>query len=452
MSAVVEQRAQAPLRLPLLGQADPARVIAWRDGQAVDVASFLADVAAIAATLPEAGCAINLCGNRYAFLAAFCAVASRGQVNLLPATRTPQAIAETLAQHAGAYTLGETGSAATHLLPPLGGNPAAAMPLLEAVQLVAIGYTSGSTGQPRANPKSWRSLHSGEAHNIAALLHVLGLAEGQLAHIVATVPPQHMYGLELSSLLPLLGPFAVHAGHPLFPADLAAALAQVPAPRMLVTTPVHLRALLASAIPLPAIAAIVSATAPLDMALAAQAEAQLRAPLLELFGSTETCVIAQRRTAREDHWQLYSDVSLRPQPDGTLIQAPWLDAPTALQDLVEVLPGERFRLCGRHADLIEIAGKRASLADLTRRLLALAGVEDAALVQLEHPDSMGVHRIAALVVAPTRSEADLLEQLREVVDAAFLPRPLRIVSTLPRNATGKLPRAALLAALKAGGA
>ena len=29
------------------------------------------------------------------------------------------------------------------------------------------------------------------------------------------------------------------------------------------------------------------------------------------------------------------------------------------------------------------------------------------------------------------------------IDAAFMPRPLRIVENLPRNATGKLPRAAL---------
>ena len=46
-----------------------------------------------------------------------------------------------------------------------------------------------------------------------------------------------------------------------------------------------------------------------------------------------------------------------------------------------------------------------------------------------------------------RSEAELLNDLRSAMDPAFLPRPLRKVCSLPRNETGKLPRAALLAAL-----
>jgi acyl-coenzyme A synthetase/AMP-(fatty) acid ligase len=38
--------------------------------------------------------------------------------------------------------------------------------------------------------------------------------------------------------------------------------------------------------------------------------------------------------------------------------------------------------------------------------------------------------------------------LRRSIDPVFLPRRLRRVEALPRNETGKLPRAALLAALK----
>ena len=114
-----------------------------------------------------------------------------------------------------------------------------------------------------------------------------------------------MYGLELSILLPLFGPFAVHGGKPFFPADVAAALAEVPAPRMLVTTPIHLQALLRDPVALPPLAAIASATAPLSRELAAEAEARYGAPVIELFGSTETCVIAHRRTVGETAWHLY---------------------------------------------------------------------------------------------------------------------------------------------------
>jgi len=112
-----------------------------------------------------------------------------------------------------------------------------------------------------------------------------------------------------------------------------------------------------------------------------------------------------------------------------------------------LLPDNRFRLRGRNSDLLEIAGKRASLGDLTRQLLAIEGVRDGAIFQLE-ADARGLRRLAALVVAPALSEAQINAALRRAVDPLFLPRPLRRVAALPRNAAGKLPREALLAALK----
>ena len=454
MSAVVEPGARAQSRLPLINIASPERILAWHAGRAVSTGEFLADVAAVAALLPShCGGAINLCEDRYAFLVAFCAVICRGQANLLPPSRAAHAVDEALAAYPDSYALSDVALQPAPrplvLLPPLGSHgTTTAVPTIPPEQIVAIGFTSGSTGQPKANLKTWASLHASNALNVTALRASLGLAGDALANVVATVPPQHMYGVELSVLLPLLGPFTVHSGRPLFPADLARALADVPEPRLLVTTPVHLRALLRDPSPLPRIATITSATAPLPTELAAQAEARFNAPVLEFFGSTETCVIAQRRTAQAQDWQLYPAISLHPQPDGTRVEAAHFSQPVTLPDVVELLPERAFRLCGRQADLIDIAGKRASLADLTRRVLALGGVEDAIVLQLDQADSFGVRRIAALVVAPTRSEAELLGELRHAMDAAFLPRPLRRVDALPRNETGKLPRAALLALLR----
>lgn len=454
MSAAFEYGSPALRRLPLI-HGEPARTLAWHDARAVSVGEFLADVAATAALLPQGGDAINLCEDRYAFLVAFCAVACRGRANLLPPSRAPHAVDEALAAYPGSFTLGDRvlqpSPRGFVLMPPLGVHGRLDdVPTLAADQVVAIGFTSGSTGLPKPNPKTWGSFHASNAQNVAALAALPGLEGDAIVHGVATVPPQHMYGIELSILLPLLGHCAMHSGRPLFPGDLAQALADVPEPRLLVTTPVHLRALLRDPAPLPTLAGITSATAPLSPELAAEAEARYGAPVLEFFGSTETCVIAQRRTANETDWRLFPSVQLRPQPDGTQVDAPYFAQPVVLQDVVELLPGHAFRLRGRHADLVEIAGKRASLADLTRRVLALAGVEDAVVFQLDESDSFGVQRIAALVVAPSRDEAGLLRELREAIDTAFLPRPLRKVDALPRNETGKLPRAALLALLGTG--
>lgn len=436
--------------LPLLEADNRQRLVAWRDGKPVTAATFLADVAAVARLLPDAASAVNLCDDRYAFLVAFCALACRGQTNLLPPSRALRAVDDVMRAHAGCYAIGDVpldpAPAGYLVLPALDAvsDADAAMPLIDGDHVVAIGYTSGSTGVPKANPKTWASFVASNEGNANMLRRQLGCS----FNVVATVPPQHMYGMEMSVIMPLLSNVAVHTGRPFFPADVAAALAQVHEPRVLVTTPVHLRALVEADIDLPALAAMVSATAPMPTELAVAAEARFGAPLHEVFGSTETCVFASRRSSAEDDWQLYDDVVLHPQPDGTMVEAPQLDAPMLLADIVTLHDnGRRFRLCGRNTDLLEIAGKRASLGDLNRRLLAIPGVRDGVVFQLDDADAMGIRRIAALVVATGVDEHGILDALRESVDAVFLPRPLRIVEALPRNETGKLPRGLLLAML-----
>jgi acyl-coenzyme A synthetase/AMP-(fatty) acid ligase len=432
-----------------------SREIAFGGGERIEVARFLAEVAGVAETLPAAPSAILLCEDRYRFLVAFCAVASRGQINLLPPSRTPQAIDDVLQQHPESYCIADGALSPAprrlHALPHALPQRATDTLHVDADALAMIGFTSGSTGTPKGNPKTWTSLQRSNAQNIAALDHLWpedGDGYATSKRIVATVPPQHMFGMEMSILLPLLGDAAVHRARPFFPEDVARTLADSDAPCVLVTTPVHLRALVESGVSMPPIAGVVAATAPLPTALAQAAEERFACEVRELFGSTETCVIAQRRTAREDAWHLLPGVRLQPQPDGTVVHAAHLPAPVALADLVELQGDDRFLLRGRQADLLEIAGKRASLGDLTKRLLAIPGVRDGVMFQLDANDASGVRRIAALAVAPGLDEAHILDALRHSVDAVFLPRKLRLVDALPRNDTGKLPRAALLELLR----
>lgn len=448
MSAVFQPDLTPRAALPLLADGDLQRALILDRGETVHVARFIARAQALAARLPAGSHAVNLCDDRYEFLVAFCAVILAGQTNLLPASRAPQAIADVLHAYPASYALGDRAHAAPTRrfelpdLADLGADSARDIPVIAGDHVVAIGFTSGSTGTPKANAKTWASVCASSAMNAA----VLG-AGTDVLNLVATVPPQHMYGLEMSILLPLRSRAVIHSGQPFFPADVAQALAATPAPRLLVTTPIHLRALLRDGTTLPPLKAIVTATAPLEKELAAAAEHQFAAPVIEVFGSTETCVIAHRRTVRDEPWHLYPGVELHPQPDGTLVQAAHFAAPTLLQDIVELLPSRQFMLRGRNSDLLEIAGKRASLGDLNRRLLAIAGVEDGIVFALD-AEGASVCRLAALVVAPALSETAILAALRSAVDPVFLPRPLRLVGALPRNATGKLPRDLLLQALR----
>jgi acyl-coenzyme A synthetase/AMP-(fatty) acid ligase len=414
------------------------------------LAQFAQYVAALIAQLPAGLAMINLCEDRRHFLIAYAAAASAGHTVLLPASRADQVVAELEAAHRDSYRCDDAlvaravGAQAVEL-------SADVSDVIRASHVVMVGFTSGSTGQPKAYPKLWRSVHGSNhcnAHAIRTALQAMGAPGVATPAVVATVPPQHMYGMELSVLLPLLGAMAVHTARPLFPADIARALAEVPEPRVLVSTPVHLRTLVECDQPLPSTAVIVSATAPLDAALAQAVEQRLGGRVLEMFGSTETCVFAWRYTATEPHWTLYPGVELQPAPQGTWINAPWFAAPVQLQDIIELQGPGKFSVRGRNADLIEVAGKRASLSDLTRRLLAVAGVQDAAVFQPE-PDAVGViRRVAAVVVAPGLSAREILQRLAPSMDPAFLPRPLLIVDALPRNELGKLPREQLLALLQ----
>jgi acyl-coenzyme A synthetase/AMP-(fatty) acid ligase len=269
--------------------------------------------------------------------------------------------------------------------------------------------------------------------------------------LVGTVPTQHSYGLETMMMLPLQGYCAVHSERPFFPQDIQQALAAIPPPRVLITTPVHLRALTEAGLPMPAVTAVWSATAPLSHALATRAEQLFNAPVHEIFGCTETGSCATRRTTRDQIWTLLDIFSLEvdsaaSRNAGTLINAPHLPCSATLQDQIELIDAHHFRLLGRGADLINIAGRRASLNDLNLKLLSIEGVVDGILFLPDDttPDSNTVLRTAALVVAPTRSREQVLSALRRLIDPAFLPRPLLLVDALPRNEVTKLPRAAVL--------
>lgn len=422
-----------------------SRPIAWRNGRAVSLAEFQQQVAAVAARLPAGDALIGLCEDRYRFLVSYAAAAQVRHTVLLPPSRAEQIVTEVESAHPRSYRFDDTLVEAA--LVEHSGVGAARLDV-PPDHTVMIGFTSGSTGQPKGFPKLWRSVMASTARNAAAIRGELGIDAGATPWIVATVPPQHMYGMELSIMLPLMGGMAVHAARPLFPADIAKALAEVPAPRVLVSTPVHLRAIVESAQALPQTDLIVSATAPLDAALAAAVERKLGGRLLEMFGSTETCVFANRRTATDEGWRLYEGVELQPLPDGTLVDAPWFVAPTLLQDVVELQGKDKFIVRGRNTDMIEVAGKRASLGDLTRRLLAIEGVQDAVVFQPEAEAVATIRRVAALVVAPGLTAARVHDLLAPSVDSAFMPRPLIIVDALPRNELGKLPREKLLRELK----
>jgi len=258
-----------------------------------------------------------------------------------------------------------------------------------------------------------------------------------------------MYGFESTVLIAWHSGNALSHAQPFYPADICQALAAVPAPRVLVSSPVHLRALLDAGLALPQIARVVCATAPLSVQLAQEVEARCHAPLFEIYGSTETGQIASRRSTQTAEWQLFAGVKLIVDGDCVRACGGHIDSSITMNDILEPVTDERFLLHGRIADLVNIAGKRHSLASLDHLLNSIPGVVDGAFYMPDEAEGAHITRLAACVVAPGLDAPHLLAALREHIDPVFLPRPLLMVDALPRNNTGKLPRAALQALVQA---
>lgn len=438
--------------LPLTDR--PARAVLFRTlERSVDAAGFLADVTRLARSLPERTHVINLCHDRYWFTVGLGAALLRGQLSLLSGDPSAGVLARLAQEFPGAYALTEQ----VHDLPdgPLERHRIAhetgpvgdcVRPSIEARQPAAIVLTSGTTGGPVGTRKCWGEL---VARSRAAGQR-FALDEADPAAIVGTVPPGHMYGLETTVLLPLHAAASVWCGPAFFPADIGFALDGLSGPRILVTTPLHLRALLQTTPPVRPPERVISATAPLDRELARQAEQEWGTEVLEIFGATEVGSIASRQTTSGDEWTLYPEVDLSGPDDAPMASAPWA-SPRPLSDVVErSANARRFRLIGRAGDLVKLGGRRASLAGLSRILMGIKGVQDGAFLAPDDLDRTPTARLLAVAVAPTHNVASLIEALRAEIDPVFLPRPLVLLDALPRNALGKLPRTTLLAVLRAG--
>ncbi|HZE60255.1 MAG TPA: AMP-binding protein [Burkholderiales bacterium] len=416
-----------------LARHELSATLAYCRGRAVSADEFLSDVVALASSLPETRYIINLCSDRYRFTVAFAAALMRRQTTLMPPNQTPDFLERVAHRYPDLHTLSD---AATDALPPCG--PRNVMPAVPADHVAAILFTSGSTGEPQPHPKSWGALVASaqsELERFATLVSP-GLA------LVATVPPQHMYGLESTVMMALEGGLVLHAGRPFFPADICAELEALPRPRGLVTTPVHLRALLDGCTEVPPVDFLLCATAPLSPQLAARAETRFRVPLHEIYGCTEAGLIATRRTVATLEWQMFRQFRMRQDEKGTWLTGGHAATEFLLGDVIELGEAGRFELHGRTGDMVNIAGKRTSLANLNYHLNSIEGVRDGAFV-IPADTQDAVTRLAAFVVAPGYSEEDILAALRKRIDVAFLPRPLHLVDALPRNNVGKLPRLAI---------
>ena len=446
------------MMLPIAAYAAADDALMLGPGDTVTAGAFFDRAAELAAALPAARHVINLSETRLGFMLGFAAALMRGQASLLPPGQGPGDWQQLLQQYPDALVIADRtieGAASFDLRAWLvmDSSPRTLrIPQIRGDLAAAVLFTSGSTGQPTAHAKSWRQLSAGAR----CLAHALGWQTPNLRAVIGSVPPQHMFGLEATVMLPWLSATPVHALRPLLPADLETAIEQCARPCWWMTTPVHLRPALQASVPLDRLAGIVASTMSLPPAVARDAEIRWNVPVVEIYGSTETGALAARRTAKDSLWTPLEGVRVSVQgPEGArqvLATGSHIDVPVVLGDELCIGEDGRFTWLGRSADMLKIAGKRTSLAALNQTITTIAGVDDAVFFTPDtgagaasHDDAHPAQRLAAFYVSSSLSPTQMQAALRARVDPVFVPRPLFRVTSLPRNATGKIPHAALAA-------
>jgi 3-hydroxymyristoyl/3-hydroxydecanoyl-(acyl carrier protein) dehydratase len=448
---------------------DPEQRISFgRKGEATR-RNLLRDVSALATRTSEVGRGrwLLFTDDSYAMAVGLLALGSNRSLAVLPPNRQPETLRLLADGAVGALVDGEVARVAgLPALPPLDPGPAGtcARAMLDRDAPLAEFRTSGTTGEGQPVGKALRHLED----EIAVLEERLGSLLPADARIFATASHQHIYGLLFRVLWPLATGRAFHAETLLHTQELLPRLLACES-AALVTTPVHLKRLVASA-DLRALRgicrAVFSSGGPLDPATAAAVAKALGAAPIEILGSTETGGIAiRRRDIDGEIWHPLPEVEIgrRDADARLLVTSPFVSvgddvgdgrARALLGDRIELAPDAGFRLLDRADRVVKVGEKRLSLPEMERALGEDSGVEEVALLVLEHAGERRVHAVVApspvgqqLLAREGRRalRAALTQHLAERFDPVLLPRAWRFVDALPRDAQDKVPQAALRA-------
>lgn len=410
-------------------------------GTVLSLGQFRDDVDRLSAQLQGYGDTLINCPGRYAFSVGLLASWLNGKTVILP----PNNLEETLQGIRNRFNITfECDKNWGQQLP--GDNASAAhgsweLQLPRDMHAVNL-FTSGSTGTPKVVTKSVANLLD-EARTIAAEFN------WPAGPVVAGVPPQHLYGLTFSILLPWVTGNAWVDDMPRYPGDVLHAL-QHNDGKTLISIPTQYQATLKDGSDLQGILCV-SAAAPLPGSLARQWQQQHGTDILEIYGSTETGVVGHRRHTSTDIWQTFPHVSLSSEQGLLKVNSPFVSNEFCggflTADRATLAEKGRFQLLGRADAIVKIAGKRVSLTNIEDNLRTCSGVAEAAVIAVPAKGHVRDTAIWAAVVASgdyALSPRQLQSELRGKLDGIEIPRRILVVDRLPRTTSGKLPGKAMV--------
>jgi 3-hydroxymyristoyl/3-hydroxydecanoyl-(acyl carrier protein) dehydratase len=313
-------------------------------------------------------------------------------------------------------------------------------------------YTSGSTGEPKPIQKTMAQIDD-ELHCIETLWPL-----SNHSVVLSTVTHQHLFGLTFRLFWSLAKGRLLFAKHSAFSEDIYHLASQYNQ-FILISTPAHLKRL-NHQLDWPHLQgkceATISSAAPLQYEDSQNAAKLLHAPILEIYGSSETGALAWRNQTKieADYWTLLPNITLDETDKGFMVKGPHIAAEyQTLSDNIDYLSANCFQLHGRTDRIVKVEGKRLSLSKMEKCLEQSTWITVArALVVTKKREEVAI--VAELndkgrTLVQQHSQKWLVTQLKELLKASFelvlLPRRWRFVSTLPYNQQGKLPMESLQA-------
>ncbi|MBS7838161.1 AMP-binding protein [Wohlfahrtiimonas chitiniclastica] len=294
-------------------------------------------------------------------------------------------------------------------------------------------FTSGSSGIAKCIPKRMALL----AKESALLQQTWPLMQGTV--VIATVSPLHQYGLTFNILWPLINEGCVYMHAITYQEELAG----LPPNRRyaFITSPAFLKRLDPALMSPLEMTHIFSAGGPLPSVAAHECEMRLQCAPIEIYGSSETCVIAHRMPTKHALFQPFKGIEIMQNNDQTLrLSSPLIDAADfSLNDRIAIHV-EGFELLGRTDRILKMEEKRISLTEIEARIEAYLPNCTAHLVPLIHGQRtiLGAVLVMAQPHDPQHLIRDLTTHLKAYIEPIALPKRWRLIDKAPVNAQGKV--------------
>ncbi|MGC9196762.1 MAG: AMP-binding protein [Syntrophobacteraceae bacterium] len=267
--------------------------------------------------------------------------------------------------------------------------------------------------------------------------------------LVATVSPNHIYGLLYSVLTPLLASASVAPETPLFPAEIEAALIDNDA-SIFISVPAHYRVLNGHPFSFGSLRLAFSSAGVLNALDAKAFSAQTGARIAEIYGSTETGGVATRIRA-DGQSDFYPNSGVDSKIEDGLFKicsdylCPQLPLDAAgyytVGDRVSKTSGNGFELLGRVDGIVKVGGLRVDLEAVRESLKRQPGIRDAQAISL--PVGTGRENLVVAVVEGDPETVDLTTIRLDELQSYARPRRIIVVEKIPVTTAGKYDRKAI---------